>query len=186
MDDTWDDLPVKKYIRVKQSSSRHLLADTQCQNHSGGASPEAEGRRDLGPGGGVAPHPKGAKRPVGARRVREAARGTVGGGGAQAPAGLPRARAKTAPSRRLGPRTASTLQLRWLFRVGKRAGARPAWRLGTRVGGAERAGRGEDGPGRGRESGRGARSLSTGLQLRSRPRCNGKRVRTVRGFRGIV
>lgn len=162
------------------------MAGTQWPNYSGRASPEAEGRREVGPGGGAAPQPKGAIRPVGARRVREAARGTVGGGGAQAPAGLPCARAKTALSRRLGPRTASTSQLRWLFRVGKRAGARPAWRLGTRVGGAERAGRGEDGPGRSRKSGRGARSLRAGLEPRSHPRCNGKRARAVRGIRGVV
>lgn len=176
------------------------------RSHSGRAAPGAQGHGALRPGGGVMPlvreRQKAGGSGGGAGRARGAAGGAVGCGGAQAPEGPPRVRAKRAtlgvvrpaPRSRPEPGRAHSpaSQLGRLFRVRRRADARPAWRRGTRGGGGAavgaesrgsgwsqewtgRSGRGGTRRGRGgAEGGRGARSPGAGPSRASVPGGKGR------------
>lgn len=149
---------------VQQGSGCHLLADTRCKKSPRAQCSRGRGARRVqadrrgpkrreearvGAGRGARVGPRGAPSAAGARRLQRAhlapGRDRRHAGGSAGPA-LPRG---------AGTCTASTWRLRWLFRVEKRAGARPTSRRGTRgagqgwLGGASRV---PGGTGRSRRS----------------------------------
>lgn len=140
---------------VKRGGGFHLLAVTRCQK-----SPRARCSRRRGARRAQAGRRGRAGSPPGGRRPRVEVGRVARAGPLEAPSApgtrrLPRVRLAPGRDRRqaggsvgpalprdAGPRTASSWRLRCLFRVEKRAGARPAGRRRTKEEGRGGAGRG--------------------------------------------